>query len=109
MDSSTKVTKETKNKIRVDYEGKLSVKERTLKKLKASNTWITAVVNVFRFILMLGVSYVILYPFLTKIAGSFMTVEDVIDSTVAIIPKHFSIDIYKYLPQIAHFLCLMQK
>ena len=98
MDSmNTKITKETKNKIRVDYEGKLSVKERLLKKLKASNTWITAVVNVFRFILMLGVSYVILHPFLTKIAGSFMTKEDVIDSTVAIIPKHFTLDIYKYI------------
>ena len=97
MDSNTKVTKETKNKIRVDYEGKLSFKERMTKKLKASNTWITVVVNIFRFILMLGVSYVILYPFLTKIAGSFMTVEDVIDSTVAIIPKHFTLDLYKYI------------
>ena len=97
MDSNTKVTKETKNKIRVDYEGKLSFKERTLKKLKASNTWITVIVNIFRFILMLGVSYVILYPFLTKIAGSFMTVGDVIDSTVAIIPKNFNLDLYKYI------------
>ncbi len=94
---STKITKETKNKIRVDYEGKLSFKERTLKKLKASNTWIKAVVSVFRFILMLGVSYVILYPFFTKIAGSFMTKEDVVDATVAIIPKNFTVDIYKYM------------
>ena len=97
MDSKTKVTKETKNKIRVDYEGKLSVKDRMLQKVKASNTWITMVVNAFRFILMLGVSYVILYPFLTKIAGSFMTVGDVIDSTVAIIPKNFNVDLYEYI------------
>ena len=70
---------ETKRKIQVDYEGKLTFKERLLKKLQTSNTWIKVVVNIFRFILMLGVSYVILYPFLTKIAGSFMTVGDVID------------------------------
>ncbi len=95
MDSKTVITKETKNKIRVDYEGKLTFKERLLKKLKASNTWITAVINVFRFILMLGVSYVILHPFITKIAGSFMTKEDVIDATVALIPKHFTLEIYK--------------
>ena len=98
MDSmNTRVTKETKNKIRVDYEGKLSFKDRMTQKLKASNTWITAVVNIFRFILMLGVSYVILHPFLTKIAGSFMTVGDVIDSTVALIPKNFNLDLYQYI------------
>ena len=65
MDSKTTITKETKNKIRVDYEGKLSLKERMLQKLKASNTWIKGVINIFRFILMLGVSYVIIYPFVT--------------------------------------------
>ncbi len=97
MDSRTTVTKETKNKIRVDYEGKLSLKERMLQKLKASNTWIKAVINIFRFILMLGVSFVIIYPFVTKIAGSFMSKEDVVDATVAIIPKHFTLDIYKYM------------
>ncbi len=97
MDSKLNVTKETKNKIRVDYEGKLSFKERMKEKLKASNTWIKATVNVFRFILMLGVSFVILYPFFARIAGSFMTREDVLDSTVALIPKHFTLDIYKYI------------
>ena len=91
------VTKETKNKIRVDYEGKLSFKERLQQKLKASNTWIKAGVNVIRFILMLGISYVILYPFFARIAGSFMTKEDVVDATVSLIPKHFTLDIYKYI------------
>ncbi len=96
MDSvNTKITKETKNKIRVDYEGKLSFKERMIQKAKASKTWIKMVVNVFRFILMLGVSFVIIYPFIAKIAGSFMTKEDVIDATVALIPKNFTLDIYK--------------
>ena len=97
MDSTTKITKETKKTIRVDYEGKLSFKERLLNKLKASNTWIKVAINILRFILMLGVSYVILYPFFAKIAGSFMTKEDVVDATVAIIPKHFTLDIYKYM------------
>ena len=95
MATKTVITKETKNKIRVDYEGKLSVKERLMKKLKASNTWIKAIINVFRFILMLGVSFVIIYPFISKIAGSFMTKEDVVDSTISLIPKHFTLEIYK--------------
>ena len=95
--STPVVAKETKNKIVVDYEGKLSVKERMLKKLKTSNTWITAAVNVLRFILMLGVSFVILYPFVARIAGSFMTKEDIVDSTISLIPKHPTLEIYKYI------------
>ena len=67
------IMKETKNKISVDYEGKLTVKERLKKKLSESNTWITAGVNVMKFILMLGISFVIIYPFIARIAGSFMT------------------------------------
>ena len=95
MDSTKPViTKETKNKISVDYEGKLSVKERLIKKLKASHTWIKGVVNVLRFILMLGVSYVILFPFFSKIAGSFMDKPDVVDATVSLIPKHPTLQIY---------------
>ena len=91
------ITKETKNSIHVDYEGKLSFKERMLSKLKAANTWITVVINFFRFILMLGVSYVILYPFFSRIANSFMSKEDIVDATVSLIPKNFSLDIYKYI------------
>ena len=91
----TVIRKETKNKIRVDYEGKLSFKERMTKKLKAANTWIKTVVNICRFILMLGVSYVILYPFVAKVAGSFMTIEDVVSPTVALIPTAPTVQIYK--------------
>lgn len=104
MDTKTVVTKETKNKIRVDYEGKLTFKERLMKKLKTSNTWMKAILTVFRFILMMGVSFVILYPFFARIAGSFMTKEDVVDSTISLIPKHFTLDIYKYLVLENHYV-----
>ena len=97
MDANRPVIKESKNKIRVDYEGKISLKERLLSKAKTFNTWIKVVVNIFRFILMLGVSYVILYPFFARIAGSFMTREDVLDATVSLIPKNFTLDTYKYI------------
>ncbi len=98
MDSNTPmVMKETKNRIQVDYEGKLSLKERLQYKLKASNTWIRVAINVVRFLLMLGISYVILYPFIARIASSFMTKEDLVDATVALIPKNFTLDIYKYI------------
>ena len=101
--STPVITKETKNKLSVDYEGKLTVKERLLRKLKESNTWIKAGVNVLRFILMLGISFVIIYPFIARIAGSFMTYEDVIDSTVAIIPKNPTLEIYKAIIAENHY------
>ena len=96
MDSNLRV-KETKRRIKVDYENKLSFKDRMLKKFSASNTWIKAGVAIMKFILMLGISYVILYPFFARIAGSFMSMEDVRDPTVALIPKTFTLDIYKHL------------
>ena len=105
MENNTPViTKETKNKIQVDYEGKLTFKERLLSKLKTSNTWILIVVNIFRFILMLGVSFVILYPFFAKIAGSFMSMEDIIDPTVSLIPKNFSLSTYQAIINENHYL-----
>ena len=91
------VTKETKNKISVDYEGKLSVKERFKKKIAASNTWIKGAVGVLKFVLMLGISYVILFPFFSKIAGSFMSKSDIVDATVSLIPKAPTLEIYKWI------------
>ena len=101
--SSSPVVKETKKKIQVDYEGKLTVKERLKKKLSESNTWIKAGVTVLRFILMLGISFVIIYPFVARIAGSFMTYDDVIDSTVALIPKSPTLEIYKAIIANNHY------
>ncbi len=97
MDTNARITKESKRKIKVDYEGKISFKERMKKKFSESNTWIKGAVGVMKFILMLGISYVILYPFFARIAGSFMSMEDVRDPTVALIPKSFTLDIYKHL------------
>ena len=97
------VKKETKKSIRVDYEGKLTFKERFISKLKTSNTWIKVVVTIFKFILMLGVSYVILYPFFSRIAGSFMTRDDILDATVSLIPKNFTLDTYKYIITENHY------
>ena len=104
MENKAYNVKETKNSIHVDYEGKLSFKERMISKIKTANTWITIGINFLRFVLMLGVSYVILYPFFSRIAGSFMTKEDIVDATVSLIPKHFTLDTYKYIIQDNHYL-----
>ena len=101
--STPVITKDTKKKIQVDYEGKLSVQERLKRKLSEANTWIKAGVTVLRFILMLGISFVIIYPFIARIAGSFMTYDDVIDSTVALIPKNPTLEIYKAIIAENHY------
>ena len=94
MDTMPKVTKETKNKIKVDFD-RTPLKERMKAKFLNFYFFQTVVVKLFRFIFLLGIAYVVLFPFFSKIAGSFMAPEDFIDVTVRLIPKNFSIDIYK--------------
>ena len=103
-ESTPVIRKETKNRISVDYEGKLTFKDRMKQKLKASNTWIKFAVAFMRFVLMLGVSFVIIYPFIARIAGSFMTQADVVDATVSLIPKEPTLDIYKTIFVENHYL-----
>lgn len=93
-ENAPKILKETKNKIKVDFE--------------RSNAWIRygqkyfswtaigkAVWWIFRFVILIGVSYVILQPFYAKISSSFMSIEDIADATVKMIPKYPNLDIYK--------------
>ncbi len=94
--TTPQVKKETKNKIRVEFE-RTPLKER----LKAKFINMAFVGNIiwylFRFLLLLGIAYIILFPFYTMIAGSFMSRTDFVDSTVMLIPKDFSIDMYKMI------------
>jgi len=50
---------------------------------------------IFRLVLLIGISYVILFPYISKIAGSFMAREDFVDQTVKLIPKYPTLDTYK--------------
>ncbi len=90
------VKKETKNKIRVDFD-RTPLLERLKTKYLSLFFLKKAVWFLFRFILMLGISYVILFPFFSKIFGSFMSTNDFVDVTVRIIPKEFNVDMYKYI------------
>ena len=90
-----RVKKETKNRIRVDYEGKMSFWQRFRIKITSTYFLTQVVWYVFRLVLMIGISYVILFPFFSKIAGSFMGYEDFVDVTVRVIPKNFTFDTYR--------------
>ncbi len=93
-ENAPKITKETKNKIRVEFE-RTSFWTRFRLKFLTANAFGKALWWLFRLILLLGISYVILQPFYTKVASSFMGREDFEDVTVKLIPKHPTLDTYK--------------
>ncbi len=89
-----RVMKESKNTIKVEFE-RTPLKERLKAKYFNSKFWIEVVFKIFRFVLLLGISYVILFPFFAKIAGSFMSREDFVDVTVKLIPRYPTLDTYR--------------
>ena len=94
LQNKPKVLKESKNKIKVDFE-RTDAKTR-FKEKYISFFFLTKVVwFVFRLVLLVGISYVVLFPFISKVAGSFMAPEDFVDVTVRLIPKNWTLDIYK--------------
>jgi multiple sugar transport system permease protein len=94
LQDKPKVLKESKNKIKVDFE-RTDAKTR-FKEKYISFFFLTKVVwFVFRLVLLVGISYIVLYPFFTKVAGSFMAPEDFVDVTVRLIPKNWTLDTYK--------------
>lgn len=102
-DSTVKIKKETKNKIKVDF-ARTPFWQRMKAKYFTFYFLTKVVFALFRFVLLVGVSYVILFPFFTKIASSFMSPSDVVDSTVKYIPKSPTLDIYKYILLENHYL-----
>jgi multiple sugar transport system permease protein len=92
--NSPKIKRETKNTIRVDFERTNWFTRFRLKFLTWSSITRYAV-SIFKFLLLLGISFVILYPFYTKISTSFMSKPDFVDVTVKLIPKRPTLDTYK--------------
>ena len=90
----TKVKRQSKNKIRVDFE-RTSLWQRLRIKYLSLGFLGRVVFIIFRIVLLLGISYIILYPFISKIAGSIMTPEDFADVTVALVSRNPTFDTYK--------------
>lgn len=89
-----KIQKETKNKIRVEFE-RTPLIERLKAKFLSLFFLKKIVWFVFRLVILVGICYIVLYPFFSKVAGSFMSPEDFVDATVRLIPKHFTLDTYR--------------
>ena len=94
--TTPRVLKSSKNKIRVEFE-RTSLKERMKAKYLNSLFYKKLLVAIFRFVLLLGISYIILFPFFSKISASFMSPQDFLQSDVKMIPKYPTLNTYKYL------------
>ncbi len=51
----------------------------------------------FRYAFLLGIAYVILFPYYSKVSTSFMTGEDLVDVTVKLVPKYPTLDTYRII------------
>ncbi len=88
------VKRETKNKIRVEFD-RTPLKERLKAKFLSFYFLQKVAISIFRLVLMVGISYIVIFPFISKITSSIMAPQDFIDVTVRLIPKNISFDIYE--------------
>lgn len=89
-----KIKRETKKKIRVEFD-RTPLIERMQAKFLNVHFMVHVIWYIFRLLFLIGVSYVILFPFFAKISGSFMSAEDFVDVTVQMVPKHPTLATYK--------------
>lgn len=94
MDKQPQIKRETKNKIRVEFE-RTDLKERLKAKYLSMFFLKRTVWFLFRFLLLVGIAFVVLQPFYTMIMRSITAPADFVDSTVVNVPRHFSMGIYK--------------
>ena len=93
-DNKPAVMRETKNKIRVEFD-RTPLKERLKAKFLSFYFLQKVAIAIFSMVLMVGISYIVIFPFISKITSSIMAPEDFIDVTVRLIPKNLSLDIYE--------------
>jgi multiple sugar transport system permease protein len=91
--NTTKVKRESKNRIRVEFD-RTPLLERLKGKYLSTYFLGNIVWYIFRLALLIGVCYVILFPFYSKISSSFMSAEDFVDVTVRLVPKYPTLDTY---------------
>jgi len=94
MNNQTVIKKESKNKIRVEFERTSFWTRMRIRFISVfflqQVIWI-----IFRLVLLVGISYVVLFPFFAKITGSIMSPKDFIDSMVKMVPKYPTLDTYR--------------
>ena len=97
-----KIKKQSKNKIRVEFD-RAPLWERLKGKYLSMNFLKNVIFKLFRLLLLLGVSFVILYPYFSKIADSFKTLQDFQDPTVIYISRTPTLLQYQHIIKSSNF------
>ena len=79
----------------VKTKNKKSLPKLEISKTKAKNSLLKGFVSIFRWVFLLSVGYIILYPLFAMIAFSVMTQEDIVDTSVTWLSKAPSFASYK--------------
>jgi multiple sugar transport system permease protein len=64
--------------------------------------------NILRYLLLIGLSFIILYPLILKLSTSFMTEEDLLDTLVVYIPRNFTLDNYKVVAKYTNYFTALK-
>lgn len=95
MDNQVTIKRESKNKIRVDFE-RTSLKERLKTKYLSAFFFKRTLWYIFRLLLLIGIAFVVLQPFITMVIQSFMAPEDFTEPDIVVqVPRSLSAVIYK--------------
>ncbi len=97
-----KIKKESKRRIRVEFE-RTPLIQRLRAKFLNLYTLKKILWYIFRLLLLIGVSYIILFPFFSKVSSSFMSESDFTDVTVNLIPKSPTLTTYKAIISENHY------
>ena len=103
IDNKPTVKKETKNKIRVEFE-RTPLKQRLKAKFLSLYFLKKVVWYIFRLVLLVGISFIVLYPFFSMITDSFKAPDDFMNATVRLIPKTFTFETYQQIWIENHYL-----
>ncbi len=95
--TKAKASQLSRKDMKVDFEGKIGRWDRIRLKVFSLNFLGNVIFKIFRFVLLVGISYIILYPFLTKVLSSFMSQSDFVDQTVKLIPRNPTLDQWKFI------------
>jgi len=96
-ESKPVVKRETKNKIRVEFEDRTPWLQRMKAKIFNMYFLKNVVWGIVRYVLLIGISYVVLYSFIIKILNSFKSKEDIQDVTVGMLSQYPTLNQYRYL------------
>ncbi|WP_454190704.1 carbohydrate ABC transporter permease [Paenibacillus sp. Marseille-Q7038] len=74
---------------------------------RTKNKLLDALWSIFRYVLIIGISFVILYPILMKISTAFKDKADIYNPTIYMIPVHFTLDNIKLASEVLNYFPLL--